>query len=227
VALANLRRGDGVAVVSELLRAAELSPAGSDRASRLAEAAYLGSIVTGDLRDAPRLLEAARQADPEHGGALAAAVASTYHLLNGDGDVATAHRLMVGAIETLADPRGAHNKVLIEGLYTLLLVCFFGGRPQLWQPFDAAISRLRPRPPELLGILAKTFSDPVRLALPVLGRLDALIAGLSQETIPARIMRTGIAAAYLDRLPGTVVAGGAGRTRVAALITQAATATRR
>jgi hypothetical protein len=117
----DLRRGGGVAVVSELLRAAELSPAGPERASRLAEAAYLGSIVTGDLRDAPRLLEAARQADPEHGGSLAAAVASTYHLLNGDGDVGTAHRLMVGAIETLADPGGAHNKVLIEGLYT----CFW------------------------------------------------------------------------------------------------------
>jgi hypothetical protein len=128
VAHANLRRGGGVAVVSELLRAAELSPVSSDRASRLAEAAYLGSIVTGDLRDAPRLLEAARQADPEHGGSLAAAVAGTYHLLNGDGDVDTAHRLMVGAIGTLADSGDAHNKVLIEGLYTLLLVCFFGGR---------------------------------------------------------------------------------------------------
>jgi len=73
-----------------------------------------------------------------------------------------------------------------------------GGRPQLWEPFDAAIGRLTPRTPELLGILAKTFSDPVRLALPALGRLDALIAGLSQETIPARIVRTGIAAAYPD-----------------------------
>ena len=176
VAHANLRRGGGAAVITELLRAAELSPSGSDRASRLAEAAYLGSIVTGDLRDAPRLLEAARLADPEHGGSLAAAVASTYHLLNGDGDIDTAHRLMIGSIETLEDSGDAHNKVLIEGLYTLLLVCFFGGRPDLWEPFDAAIGRLRPRPPELLGVLAKTFSDPVRLAPPVLGRLDAVIA---------------------------------------------------
>lgn len=176
------------------------NPLSSDRASRLAKAAYLGSIVTGDLRDAPRLLEAARQADPEHGGSLAAAVASTHHLLNGDGDVDTAHRLMVGAIESLADSGDAHNKVLIEGLYTLLLVCFFGGRPELWKPFDAAIGGLRPRLPELLAILSRTFSDPVRLALPTLSRLDAVIAGLSQETTPARIVRTGIAAAYLDRL---------------------------
>jgi DNA-binding CsgD family transcriptional regulator len=202
VAHANLRRGGGVGAVTELLRAAELSPAGSDRASRMAEAAYLGSIVTGDLRDAPRLLEAARQADPDHGGSLAAAVAGAYHLLNSDGDVDTAHRLLAGAIEMLADPGDAHDKVLIEGLYTLLLVCFSGGRAELWGPFHTAIGRLTPRPPELLAILGATVSDPVRLAPPALGRLDTAIAKLSRETIPARIVRTGIAGAYLDRLAG-------------------------
>ena len=95
VAHANLRRGWGVGAISALLRAAELSPAGADRASRLGEAAYLGSIVTGDLRDAPRLLEAARQADPRAGGSLAAAVAGAYYLLNAEGDVDTAHRQIV------------------------------------------------------------------------------------------------------------------------------------
>jgi hypothetical protein len=64
VAHANLRRGDSVGAVTELLRAAELSPSGKGRSGRLAEAAYLGSIVTGDLRDAPRLLEQARRARP-------------------------------------------------------------------------------------------------------------------------------------------------------------------
>jgi DNA-binding CsgD family transcriptional regulator len=200
VAHANLRRGWGVGAISALLRAAELSPAGSDRASRLGEAAYLGSIVTGDLRDAPRLLQAAREADPREGGSLAAAVAGSYYLLNADGDVDTAHRLMVGAIETLPDRRNARDKVLIEALYTLLLVCFFSGRADMWEPFDAAVRRLAPRPPELLAILSDTLSDPARRALPVLGRLDAAIAGLSQDTVPARIVRIGVAGAYLDRL---------------------------
>ncbi|WP_433346049.1 helix-turn-helix transcriptional regulator [Microtetraspora malaysiensis] len=199
VAHANLRRGDGVRAITLLLRAAELSPAGIDRAGRLGEAAYLGAIVNGDLRDAPRLLELARRAD-RRGESLATAVAGAYHLLNGDGDVDSAHRLMVGAIEMLADPGDAHNKPLIEGLYTLLMVCFFGGRAELWEPFHVAIGRLKPGPPELLGILGKTFSDPARLAPPVLDRLDAVIAGLSQEVIPARISRIGIAGSYVDRL---------------------------
>jgi len=200
VAHANLRRGDSVGAVTELLRAAELSPSGKGRSGRLAEAAYLGSIVTGDLRDAPRLLEQARRAHSGPGGPLSAAVAGAYHLLHGDGDVDTAHRLLTTAIYELDDPRDAHNKVLIEALYTLLMICFFGGRADLWPPLQNAIDRLRPRPPELLAILSATFSDPARLTPAMLARADVSVAGLGQQVSPARIIRTGIAVAYLDRL---------------------------
>jgi hypothetical protein len=200
VAHANLRRGDSVGAVTELLRAAELSPSGKGQSERLAEAAYLGSIVTGDLRDAPRLLEQARRAHPGPGGPLSAAAAGAYHLLHGDGDVDTAHRLLTTAIDELGNPRDAHNKVLIEALYTLLMICFFGGRADLWPPLQDAVDRLLPRPPELLAILSKTFSDPARLTPAMLARADASVAGLGQQVSPARIIRTGIAVAYLDRL---------------------------
>ena len=200
VAHTNLFRGDSVGAISELLRAAELSPDGTDRSSRLAEAAYLGAIVTGDLRDVPALMDAARHADPEHGGSLAGAVAGAYHMLNESGDVDNAHRLLVEAINALPDPADAHNKVLVEALYTLLMVSFFGGRAELWTAFHAAFDRLRPRPPQLLSILARTFSDPARLARPAVADLDAAIASLRTETSPARIVRTAIAGSYLDRI---------------------------
>jgi DNA-binding CsgD family transcriptional regulator len=200
VAHINLFRGDAVRAISELLRAAELSPTGTDRSPRLAEAAYLGAIVTGDLRDVPALLDAARRADPEHHGSLAGAVAGGYHLLNGTGDVDSAHRLLAGAINALAEPGDAHNKTLIEALYTLLMVCFFAGRAELWRDFHAAVERLRPRAPRLLSILAGTFSDPAQGALPVLERLDDAIAALHRENSPARIVRTAIAGSYLDRI---------------------------
>jgi DNA-binding CsgD family transcriptional regulator len=202
VAHADLFRGDSVSAIKELLRAADLSPAGADRASRLAEAAYLGAIVTGDLRDVPALMDAARTADPQHGGSLAGAVAGAYHLLNETGDIDNAHRLLVGAIEMLPDPGDAGNKALIEALYTLLMVSFFGGRAELWPAFHAAVARLRPGPPQLLSILARTFSDPARLAQPALGQLDAAIDRLHTETSPARIVRTAIAGSYLDRIGG-------------------------
>jgi DNA-binding CsgD family transcriptional regulator len=200
VAHANLRRGDSVGAVTELLRAAQLSPSGKGRSGRLAEAAYLGSIVTGDLRDAPRLLEQARRAHSGPGGPLSTAVAGAYHLLHGDGDVEVAHRLLVTAIYELDDPRDAHNKVLIEALYTLIMICFFGGRADLWPPLRNTVDRLTPRPPELLAILSATFSDPARLTPDMLARADASVASLSQHVSPARITRTGIAVAYLDRL---------------------------
>jgi DNA-binding CsgD family transcriptional regulator len=196
------RRGDAVAAIAALLRAAELSQDGSDRSRRLAEAAYFGADVTGDLRNVPQLLDDARRADPGRAGSLAAAVAASYHLLNGDGDVDTAHRLLVGAIEMQPEPYDADDDTLIEALHTLLLVCFFGGRPELWEPFETAVSRLTPRAPEVLAVLSRTFPDPARTALPAVGQLDAAIAGLRYEADPARIVRTGIAAAYVDRLPG-------------------------
>jgi len=200
VAHTNLFRGDALGAISELLRAADLSPAGTDRSSRLAEAAYLGATVTGDLSDVPALIDAARRADPQYGGSLAGAVAGAYHLLNGDGDADTAHRLLVDAIAAVPDPTDAQNKTLIEALFTLLMVAFFAGRPELWPAFHTSVDRLRPRPPRLLAILARTFTDPAHLAAPALPDLDTAIRGLQQETSPARIVRTAMAASYLDRI---------------------------
>lgn len=59
------RRGDGPNAVAALVRSAEPSPAGAERARRPAKAAYVGANLTGDVRDVPRLLDDARQAAPD------------------------------------------------------------------------------------------------------------------------------------------------------------------
>ncbi len=201
VAHADLSRGDAVRAVAEMSRAAELSPATADRGRRWAQAAYIGATVLGDLRNAPRVLDDVREMDPDHAGSLAGAVAAGYHLLNGDGDVDTAHRLLVGAIETAPDPGDAHDEVLVEAIYNLLEVCFFGGRADLWPPFHRAIGRLEPHAPRFLELLAKTIPDPARDAVTVLDRLEAAIADLNHESSPTRIARTAVASSYIDRLP--------------------------
>ncbi|MFI7109705.1 ATP-binding protein [Nonomuraea sp. NPDC050227] len=200
VAIASLRRGDSVGAVTQLLRSADLSPVGKGRSGRLAEAAYLGIIVTGDLHDAPRLLDQARQAQPGPDDMLSVAGARAYQLLHGDGDVDTAHRLLTTAVSEHLDPCRGDDIVVIEVLYTLLMVCFFGGRAELWPPLIEAVDRLRPRPPELLAILSRTFSDPARLTSDFLDRADAAVESLDHEVSHARIIRTGTAVAYLDRL---------------------------
>jgi hypothetical protein len=121
VAYQVLRRGDGVAAISALTRAAELSPRGADRSRRLAEAAYVGADVTGELRNASQLLADAHRADPQFRESLGSAVAAAFVLINGDGDVGTAHRLLVGAIGTAHD---ASDLALVEALSALILVCF-------------------------------------------------------------------------------------------------------
>ncbi|WP_029429494.1 LuxR family transcriptional regulator [Blastococcus sp. URHD0036] len=194
-----LHTGDGVHAVTGLLRAADLSPDGPDRARRLAEAAYLGADVAGELYRVPELLRRARSADPAAGESLQTAVAAAYHLLNTDGDVDHAHAVLVRAIEAaLRDGGGAAE--LEDALHSLLVVCHFSGRAETWQPLDAAVDRLRGQVGPVLAAAARTLGDPAASTADDLGRLDEVIDGLDRETDPARIVRTGIAAFYVDRL---------------------------
>jgi DNA-binding CsgD family transcriptional regulator len=198
-----LRRGDSTGAVQALVRAAHLSPVRADRSRRLAQAAYLGVGTTGELLGATQMLEQARRLDPEQNGSLHAAAAAAYILLNADGDVVTAHRLLVGAIESGSHGYDAADEGLIEALHTLLLVCFWAGRVDLWDPFYSALDRLKPETPELLYLLSRMFPDPARISAPLRSRLAALIEGLGAENEPMRIMRFNTAAAYVDLLGET------------------------
>jgi DNA-binding CsgD family transcriptional regulator len=193
-------RGDAVGAVAALVRAADLSPHGSNRARRLAEAAYIGADATGQLRNASELLEGARLADPELIGSLHFAAAAVFLIINGDGDIDTAHRLLTGAVEAGGHHYDAHDGALIDALHLLLLLCVLSGRAESWEPFYAALRRLRPEPPALLSVAAKTFSDPVRSGAGALNQLESVLKDLQKETDPGRIVRAGTGALYLDRL---------------------------
>ena len=193
-------RGDAVGAVAALVRAADLSPHDSHRARRLAEAAYIGADATGQFRSASELLEGARLADPELMGSLHFAAAAVFLIINGDGDIDTAHRLLVGAVEAGTHGYDAQDGALIDALHLLLLLCFFSGRAELWDPLYATLRRLRPEPPALLSVAAKTFSDPVRSAAGALDQLESVLSDVQQESDPGRIVRAGTGALYVDRL---------------------------
>jgi DNA-binding CsgD family transcriptional regulator len=193
-----LRRGDAVGAIAFLTRASELSPAAPDQARRLSEAAYVAADIAGEIRDLPRMLDAARQADPNVGGSLETAVAAHFALLNGDGDVDTAHRLLVGAIQE----HSAVDATLEDALRILIRLCYFGGRDDLWRPFYDALARFGTAVPTDLRLSGGTLSDPARSAAGVLPDLDAAIATLPGETDPLRIDRISAAAAHVDRLDG-------------------------
>ena len=201
----SLRRGDAAGAIAALIRAADLSPLGSDASRRLADAAYVGADVTGELGTASRLLADARQADPEmgEGQSLHAAIASAFLLLNSDGEVDTAHQLLVAAIEGAASRPERDDEGLIEALYTLSLVCHFGGRAELWDPFHATVAGLGAALPTVVRLLAHTYADPLSVPTPLLREVDTAVAGLMQgDPDPTRTVRVGVAAFYVDRLAG-------------------------
>ncbi|MGK5739376.1 helix-turn-helix transcriptional regulator [Micromonospora sp. URMC 103] len=193
-----MRRGDAVGAVASLTRAAELTPDPVDRGRRLAQAAYIGADAGGELTNASQLLDDARRASP--GGSLYASAAAVHLLLNRDGDVRTAHRLLVGAIESGGHGYDADDPALMDAMHTLLLLCFFSGEPAMWEPFFAALDRLTPEVPELLAVAGASFGDPARTGQAAAGRFDAIVAGMSDEVDSTQIVRIGVAAIYLDRL---------------------------
>lgn len=193
-------RGDSLGAVMALVRAAELSVTSGDRARRLAEAAYVGAEASGSVADAKTLLANARQANPEAAGSLHAAIAAVFLMINGDGDVNTAHRLLVGAIEHGDHGYQADCPGLLDAVHSLMLLCWYGGRPEYWEPFFRTLRRLRPRPPAVLSLAAKTFPDPVRTAVEALPEAEAVLTTAQHEDDPTWIIRIGTASVYIDRL---------------------------
>jgi DNA-binding CsgD family transcriptional regulator len=202
VAREMLRRGEAAEALAVLLRSAQLSAQGRDRSLRLAEAACISATVTGELSQARRLLTDAHQATPDLDGSLYASVAMAHLLLNSDGDIDAVHHQLVSAIKKTPGHYDAGDPALMAWLHTMLLVCSFGGRPDLWSPFEEIIAAVTPRAPADLGLLSGTYADPVRSAIPALDQLDATISGLSAEGDQWRVLVISSAAVYTDRLAG-------------------------
>ena len=195
-----LAKGDAVGCVKALTRSADLSPRDVERRRRLAASAYVGAEVTGDLRNASEVLAELRRGETEIEGSLQAAVAASSFLLWADGDAATAHRLLVGAIEGRKGVLDARDPVLAEALYALLMVCT-NGEEHLWQAFEHAIARTDGIP-VALDLASKILADPARADATALDALDHAIAALADESDLVHIIRIGMSAAHVGRLEG-------------------------
>ena len=194
-----LRRGDAVGAVSALLRAAELSPARPDRSRRLAHAAMLGAAITMETGTVPPLLADAAQAGAESGVSLSSAVAAAFMLLNGDGDVVTAHRLVTEVLEDQAESVRPGDVALFGAVSVLFVLCELGGRADLWAPFHTAVSRFAADLPAELSLLDQSYADPARTAAAALPQVNAAIASLHGETDHLRILTVSRSSHFTDR----------------------------
>jgi DNA-binding CsgD family transcriptional regulator len=197
-----MRRGDAVGAVSALLRAAELSPERSDRSRRLAHAAWMGASITMETGTVSPLLGDAGQAGPAAGITLLAAAAAAFMLLNGDGDVITAHRLLTQAIGDHTGTEQTSGAGLLEAISALFIVSALGGRPEFWPPFQASMSRFAPDLPTELCLASQVQADPARITAAVLAQVDDAVASLRGETDQVRILTISSAAQVTDRQAG-------------------------
>ena len=189
-----LARGDYTTAVALLTRASDLSPSPAEHGRRLAAAAYIGAEAMGEVGSTAELLEGSRRAGS---ASLHYASAATLVMLSSDAHVDTAHRMMVSAIEGSLDRGDADDAELVNGLATLLQICFFGGRSELWKPLYDALGRLSHEPPPSLTLTVDLFADPARTGVAALPRLLAALQGHHDETL---VQGHAAAAWYPDRL---------------------------
>ncbi|MRH92381.1 AAA family ATPase [Nocardia sp. SYP-A9097] len=195
-----IRHGDSRRAAAAMLRAAELSPADSDRARRIARAAYLGASITGDLADTARLLSQANRTDARDTPSLEAAVAAAAQLLNDEGDATTAGRLLLATIEVHERDIDSGRDTMVEALHTLLYVGFFSGRPELWHDIDKVLERAKPQPTDTLSLLHNIFADPIAATPEDLRHLEHALDGLRFTSDPLRIVRVVTAGACIDHI---------------------------
>jgi DNA-binding CsgD family transcriptional regulator len=198
-----LRRGDAVGAVTALTRSAELSPLTIDRGRRFAEAAFIGADIAGALQDASRLLTAARHADPKLGETLQAAITAALIWFGVEGEVNAAHTMLVGAIESWVDAGGGSTDLLAEALGALMTMAHYGGRPELWEPFERLLTYFKGAAPSWFLVSLATLGDPVRTGRDVLQDLDRMVDAINdEETIdPSVTIRICNAGYYVDRYP--------------------------
>ncbi|HET6987171.1 MAG TPA: LuxR C-terminal-related transcriptional regulator, partial [Kribbella sp.] len=183
-----------------LIRAAELSPSATDRSRRLIEAAFIGANMAGGLEEVSRWLRDAAQGEQDPQQSLQAATTGVFLLLNNDGDVGTAYRLMTAAIDGCGTTLDAEDDRVLAAVFVLLLICGYSGRADHCAQLYTVFERLAPAVPDDLYLLARVFLDPVRTAPAILDQFDTALRSLNNEPGPWRIRRLSLAAGILDRL---------------------------
>lgn len=201
-ARSTLQRGDVVGAVAKLMRAADLSPQPAGRARRLADAAFIGAFLTGQLEDASRLLRDATRGGSTAGETLQAAVTASYLLLTSEADVTMAYQLLADAIRSILDGPETCADDLTQAVYTLASVCQFAGRPDYWAGLQEIITRLPRSAATDAMVITGTQGDPLTVPPAALEELDRVIAHLDDSMDPGLIVRTAVAAFNVDRLAG-------------------------
>lgn len=194
----SLARGDVQGASAGIVRAALLSPEMQDRSRRLAEAAFLGADLAGDLDRASRLLADAGVDFGSGPGSLYATVARAQVAVNADGDHRVAIHRIEDAVLSAAHGWRADDEELIATLRTWLLLCSYAGEPEDWETYFATLERLVPAVPEPLLAESWAVGDTVRRGGQARQIVVALSANQQPDSDPVLAISMSFAAMYVD-----------------------------
>lgn len=195
-----LRRGDPVGAIGTLVKSADLSPDGADRSRRLAQAAYIGTLGIQQAGPVSSLLDDARHAGLDKSGSLLFAAAGAIVLVDGDGDVETAHRLVLGALQSRAETLDSNDLSVTAAVSALAHLCFLSQRLELWEEFHKITKSLIPSLPLEIRLYAAGMADPARMSRDTLVDLDGAIRNLDHEPDPLRVIMISSAGRFVDRM---------------------------
>ncbi|RMI28936.1 helix-turn-helix transcriptional regulator [Nocardia stercoris] len=203
VSLQMFRDGsDHSRVVASMLRAAELSPAATDRARRSVRAAHLGQAITGELEQTMRLLRN-NSGIATQGKSLMAALTACYHLLSNAGDGVVGVRLLLAAFGQLGETVGADLELDVsEAMYQLLFTAHYCRRDDLWSEAEAVLGRLAEHQSGLFALNRTCLASVLPFDQQVFDELDRAEGELRWTSDPNRITRVAIAGVCLDRVDG-------------------------
>nr|WP_069466663.1 LuxR family transcriptional regulator [Actinacidiphila rubida] len=191
------RRGGALAAVAWLTRAAELSEDRDERSRRLGDAAFIAGHA-GLLDQAQQLVSSDTASGPDE--SPASVVTAAYVALYEDGDVRSAQRQVVTAVERLRDG-GAREpgEVLVRLVNLLLAIDQYAGDAAAWEQTHALLGSLGHLVPANSRIYQDAWSDVVRRGAGAAERVDRAFTEL-RDVEPWDVTRLSVAAYHLDTL---------------------------
>ncbi|SKX75308.1 AAA family ATPase [Gordonia sp. w5E2] len=195
---ADLCTGEWRSGLDRLQRAVELTGDRGERHRRLARATQVAARVD---REVAAQMFVGMQTGQRHfeNSITDALAASAVIVIDDDGDVDTAYRMLMDAFERTA-PHDADDPVVVEAVEALRELCWLGGRAELWDGYRRVVDEVAPEASSALGLMAALWRGPSTLSAVQRTTLDALIAGLSVDHSPLWIGEIAEMAATFDRI---------------------------
>ncbi|WP_189750395.1 helix-turn-helix transcriptional regulator [Streptomyces tendae] len=190
------RRGGATAAVGWLTRAAELSEGHEDRSRRLGDAAFVAGHAA--LLDQARQLVHADVA-PGRGDSPASVLTSAYVALYEDGDVRSAPRQVLAAIETLRDEAGEASEGLGRLVNLLLAINQYASDDAGWKRTHELLGSMGDLITPRSLIYQDAWSDVVRRGTGLHRRVEDAFAELPALE-PWDVTRLAVAAYHVDTL---------------------------